>query len=136
MSNRLPKERVIKPLRDLLQLLLQLQTDKVGHLDLTHTPAPVLSKLIEHAEDCASTLHRGISAIGSLLAHSSAEIEDGTISSDTVEALGWLLAELGDFGAACFTLAAQSRKAKAAKANMPRELVNASSAEKKPSSGS
>jgi hypothetical protein len=113
MSHRLSKECVIRPLRDLLQLLPQLQTDKAGHVDLTHTPLPVLSKLIEHAEDCSSTLHRGISAIGSLLAHAATEIEDGTIGSDSVEALGWLLAELGDYGAACFMLAAQCRKAKA-----------------------
>lgn len=117
MSHRLPKECVIRPLHDLLRLLPQLQTDKAGHLDLTHTVPQILSKLIEHAEDCSSTLHRGISAIGSLLAHSASEIEDGTISSDTVEALGWLIAELGDYGAACFMLAAQCRKAKTANGN-------------------
>lgn len=38
-------------------------------------------------------------AIGHLMAQSAPELEDGTVSADTLEALGWLLAELGELGA-------------------------------------
>ena len=45
------------------------------------------------------------------MAHSAVVIDDGTVSSDTVEALGWLLAELGDLGAGLLVIAAHCRRA-------------------------
>jgi hypothetical protein len=38
-------------------------------------------------------------------------IEDGTIGADSLESLGFLMAELGDLAAACMTLAAHCRRA-------------------------
>jgi len=52
-----------------------------------------------------------IFAIGQLLAHASVQVETGELAQDTVEALGWLLAELGDAAAACVELAAPCRHA-------------------------
>ena len=58
-------------------------------------------------------LQLGISAVGQLLAHASVQVEVGEFDQDTVEALGWLLAELGDAAAACVELAAPCRRATA-----------------------
>jgi hypothetical protein len=38
-------------------------------------------------------------------------VEDGTIGADSLESLGFLMAELGDLAAACMTLAARCRRA-------------------------
>ena len=58
-------------------------------------PPSVLLELVEQAEAGAGALNLGISAVGTLMAHAAVPIEDGSISADTVEALGWLLGELG-----------------------------------------
>jgi hypothetical protein len=52
-----------------------------------------------------NVLRNGISSIGLLLAHSAVVVEDGTIgSSDALEALGYLLAELGALAAGSMVL--------------------------------
>jgi hypothetical protein len=45
-----------------------------------------------------------------VLAYAAPEVEDRTISSETVEALAWLLSELGALAAGCFALAAHCRR--------------------------
>lgn len=67
----------------LLRLLPQVHTLPSGEIDPAATPQAVLKELSENAFDCAATLHRGVSAIGSLMAYAAPEVEDGTISSDT-----------------------------------------------------
>jgi hypothetical protein len=37
-------------------------------------------------------------------------VEDGTISADCLEALGFLMSELGDMASGCMTLAAHCRR--------------------------
>lgn len=108
---RLTKEQAIRPMHDLLRLLPQLAMDNDGNLTPGANDPPLLAKVAESANDVAGCMHRGVSAIGCLLAHSAPEVEDGTVGSENVEALGWLLAELGDFGATCFILASQCRRA-------------------------
>jgi hypothetical protein len=66
--------------------------------------------LIEDAETAVGAINRGISAIGFLIADSAPEIDDGTIHQETIEALGWLLSELGELGGACVVLAARCRQ--------------------------
>ena len=75
--------------------------------------ATVLVQLAEAAELLQRIFQLGISATGQLLAHASVQVETGELDQGTVEALGWLLAELGDAAAACVELAAPCRQATA-----------------------
>jgi len=102
-----------KPMRDLLRLLPKLSIDSQGEPDFLNSPPSLLVDLASSADTGAKALSLGVAAIGNLIAYSAPEIEDGTISSDTVEALGWLLSELGEVAAACFVLAAKCRRARA-----------------------
>jgi len=55
----------------------------------------------------------GTSAVGQLMAYASVDIDTGELSQDAIEALGWLLAELGAGAAACMELAATCKRATA-----------------------
>lgn len=59
-------------------------------------------QIAENAEVAMNTIHLGLSAVGQILARAAPEVETGEISGDATEALGWLLAELGDFAATAF----------------------------------
>jgi hypothetical protein len=100
-------------MRQLLDRLPRLQRSAAGTIDLSHSPSELLGSIAEDAETTLSTIHQGLGAIGQLLAHSAVPIEDGTIGADSLESLGFLMAELGDLAAACMTLAAQCRRAAA-----------------------
>ncbi|MDR6535999.1 hypothetical protein J2739_001769 [Variovorax soli] len=101
-----------RPMRELLAQLQRLQlTDNTGEVDLRVCSSVLLADVAEDAETTISTIHQGLGAIGHLLAHSAVPIEDGTIGADSMESLGFLMAELGDLAAACMTLAARCRRA-------------------------
>jgi lysozyme family protein len=85
--------------------------DAAGELDLVHSSPTVLSSLIENADACAGAFNLGLSTIGQLVAHAAVEVEDGTIGAESIEALGWMLAELGNVAAFCVELAACCRQA-------------------------
>lgn len=65
----------------------------------------LLQRVGENAATVMSVCQNGLAALGHLLAHSAPVIEDGTVGADSVEALGWLMAEVGDLAAVCLTLA-------------------------------
>lgn len=109
--HRLASSEVERPLRTLVEQLPRLATGTGGEVDFANSPAALLASIAENAETGAALMGRGLSAVGCLLAYSAVEIEDGSITSDSVEALGWLLAELGDIAAVCFVLAASCRQA-------------------------
>lgn len=102
-----------RPMRDLLDQLARIPTDSSGQADLHACQASILLALAEDAEATMSSIHQGLGAVGHLLAHSAVPIEDGSIGADSVESLGFLMAELGDLAAACMTLAAHCRRAAA-----------------------
>jgi hypothetical protein len=97
------------PMRELLNHLRQLQT-VTGRNGSTSIPASLRTPLSENAEIVMAVCQNGMAALGQLLAHSSPVIEDGTVSADSLEALGWLIAELGDLTAYCLVLAADCRR--------------------------
>jgi hypothetical protein len=101
-----------KPLRDLLVRLPQLKVDAQGRLDLLKSSPSLVLEVAEHAETTVQAINLGIAAIGAIISFASAEIEDGTVAMGTVEALGWLLSELGETAAACLVLAAACRRAR------------------------
>ena len=92
----------LQPMRDLLRLLPQLPVSALGQPDFDAASPALLVQLAESAEVLHNTFNLGVVAIGQLLADASPEIDDGTVGQDTVEAIGWLLAELGTGSAICF----------------------------------
>lgn len=94
-----------------MALLPRLLVNDQGQPDFDGSDAMALVQIAEAAGLLQRVLQLGISAIGQLLAHASVQVETGELAQDTVEALGWLLAELGDAAAACVELAASCRRA-------------------------
>ena len=97
------------PMRELLNHLRQVQP-VVGRGGSASIPTSLRQPLSENAEIVMAVCQNGMAALGNLLAHSSPVIEDGTVGADSVEALGWLIAELGDMTAYCLVLAAECRR--------------------------
>ena len=102
-----------RPLRDLLVRLPQLATDTSGRLDLLASSPSLVLEIAEYAETSVKVINLGIAALGNVLPYAAPEIEDGTIATGTVEALGWLLAELSEVAASCLVLSAACRQARA-----------------------
>jgi hypothetical protein len=102
--------RTIRPLRDLLQRLPELPQGRRGGIDFGAADPDLMAAIADDADTAMRTVHLGISAIGNLLAHSAALVEDGTIGADCIESLGFLMTELGDLAAECMTLAASCRR--------------------------
>ena len=96
-------------MRELLNHLRQVHTvvERNGSASI---PTSLRQPLSENAETVMAVCQNGMAALGQLLAHSSPVIEDGTVGADSVEALGWLIAELGDMTAYCLVLAAECRR--------------------------
>jgi hypothetical protein len=109
-NSRLERAVSQKPMRELLELLRQLAPDYRCEFSVLPTKQSQ-AQLAASATSVMSVCNHGMAAIGHLLAHSAPVIEDGTIGADTVEALGWLLAELGDLAAYCMVLAVQNQYA-------------------------
>ena len=104
------REQAQRPLRDLLQRLPKLPLTPTQDIDFAGADAKLLVAIADDAETTVSVLHHGVGAIGHLLAHSAVVIEDGTISADCIESIGFLLAEISDLGAGCVVLAAECRR--------------------------
>ncbi len=97
------------PTRDLLNHLRELAPVS-GRNESDPISFALKQSLSEDAETVMAVCQNGMAALGQLLAHSSPVIEDGTVSAESVEALGWLIAELGDLTAYCLVLAADCRR--------------------------
>jgi hypothetical protein len=99
----------MRPMRDLLTDLRKLRrkldtasgTDALGELN---------TRIADNAETVGAVCQNGMAALGHLLAHSAPVIEDGSIGADSIEAIGYLLAEIGDLNVACMLLAADLRQ--------------------------
>jgi hypothetical protein len=97
-------------MRALVRALPSAHAFPEGGIDFEATPAALLASLADNAEVTAAGLSRGLSAVGNLIPYAAPELGDGTISADTIEALGWLMTELGDMAAACLVLATLCRR--------------------------
>ena len=104
------REQTQRPIRNLLKYLPRLPLKKSQEIDFEGADAELLVAIADDAETTVSVLHYGVGAIGHLLSQAAVAIEDGSVSADCVESLGYLIAELGDLGAGCMTLAAQCRR--------------------------
>ena len=98
----------LRPMRELLTDLRKLPCQgNVRSAD--ETPGGVNRRMVDNAQTIMAVCQNGMAALGHLLAHSAPVIEDGTISATSLEAIGWLMAELGDLSAACLLLSAEFR---------------------------
>jgi hypothetical protein len=107
-GSRLERTVSQKPMRELLELLRQSAPNHRCEFSVSATKQSQ-AQIAASATTVMGVCNHGMAAIGHLLAHSAPVIEDGTIGADTVEALGWLLTELGDLAAYCMVLAVQEQ---------------------------
>jgi hypothetical protein len=105
----------VSPIGEVLRGLPKLKIDARGELDLLGSSPTVLLSLAENAEACAGAMNLGLSAVGQLLAVAAPELDDHTIGSDSVEALGWMFAELGYAVAFLVELGIRCRQANSAR---------------------
>ena len=102
-----------RPLRSLLLLLPLLNAQPGSRVTYEMVDPALLVQLAEDAEAVIGTVQLGSSAIGQLMAHAAPEIEDRSVCSETVEALGWLLSELNDAAATLMVLLVECRQSTA-----------------------
>ncbi|MBK7646687.1 MAG: hypothetical protein IPJ12_05885 [Betaproteobacteria bacterium] len=95
-----------RPMRDLMLLMPHLPIRDKCEIDYEAADADLLVDIARHAETTLRTVHLGTSAIGELLVYASPEIGTGEFPANTIEAIGWLLADLGDLAATAHLLMA------------------------------
>lgn len=100
----------LRPLRDLLLLMPHLQVRTEYNIDYQSCESVLLYQIGTNADITMRTVHRGSAAIGRLLVYTSPEIGTGEFSSDSMEALGEVLAELGDLAATAHAIAASCQR--------------------------
>ena len=105
-------------MQDLLAILPALPLGGDGKQDYAAADTDLLRQLCEHAEDCMRVAQSGLQGIGTLLVHAAPETELGSVAGDVVEAIGHLLAELGDLAGHCLIVAAACRAQLAARETM------------------
>lgn len=92
-----------RPTRDLLLQLPLLTANGKSEIDYAVSDPALLLQLAGNAEIVVDTIHRGFSAIGQILAHAAPEVGN-EISTDSMESLGWFMAEISDLAATAFVL--------------------------------
>lgn len=102
-----------RPLFDLIAQLPRCVATATGELNYEASEPDLIKSMGQNAAQVMATMHMGLSAIGLLLANAGSEIEDRSLSADVVEALGFLLAELGDLAAQTDLIATSCRRATA-----------------------
>lgn len=99
----------LRATRELLRLLPMLQAEASAAQVATLSPSDLHARLAASCEACLRTIHQGLAALGHLVARCSLDLQDGTISHESVENLGHLMAELGDLAGECMRIAAACR---------------------------
>ena len=99
-----------RPLRDTLLLLPRLPLRGERDIDYEAADPALLSQLLENAQATMDTVHRGTTALGQLLVLASPEIGTGEFPADVMEALGYLLAEVGDLAVVMHSLSTSCQR--------------------------
>lgn len=97
-----------RPIRQLLLRLPLLPTTLDHRIDYEAADSALLLQLADDAATVVNTINQGLSALGVILAHSACEI-GSEIGSDTIEAIGWYIAESSDASATLLNLIAACR---------------------------
>jgi hypothetical protein len=100
----------LRPLRDLLLLMPHLQVRTEYNIDYESCESALLYQIGSNADTTMRTIHRGIAAIGKLLVYTSPEVGTDEFSADSTEALGFLIAELGDLAATAHIIATSCQR--------------------------
>ena len=93
----------LRPARDLLHQLPLLPIRPDFSVDYEAADAALLLAVAENGETVMNAFQLGLSALGVILAHASPEV-GSEIGSDTIEALGWFMAETADIASALLVL--------------------------------
>ena len=97
-----------RPTRQLMLRLPLLPTTPDHRVDYEAADPALLVRLADDAETVVNTISMGLSALGTILAHAASEV-GSEISSDTIEAIGWYIAESSDASATLLSLTAACR---------------------------
>lgn len=110
MRTKRSEEEIPRPMRDFILQLPLLNVTPSLEIDYPAADAELLVQIADNAETAMHVVQLGLSAVGQLLVRAAPEVEAGEISKDSIEALGWLMSELGDFSATAFALASACRR--------------------------
>nr|WP_315260673.1 hypothetical protein [uncultured Duganella sp.] len=95
---------------NLLLLMPHLPLTSKSEIDYAGADPALLMRLADAADSVLLITHIGTSAVGRLLAQAGGEpLGDATVA-DSVEALGWLVAELNDMAGAVHRISAACRR--------------------------
>lgn len=96
-------------IRNLFLLMPYLPVTTSAEIDYKAADPALLVQMADTAEATILMVHVSVSAIGQLLSRLTLFGSNDEVGADAVEALGWLLAELGDFAAVAFHIARACR---------------------------
>ena len=99
-----------RPMRRLFKCLPTLPLNSENTIDFQAADPALLVMLADDAQTTTRVIQQGVGAIGHLLAQSGVAIEEGSISADVVESLGYFLAEVSDLSIDCMVLACKCRR--------------------------
>ena len=97
-----------RPMRELLLQLPLLPVTPDHRIDYDAADPASLVQLAENAQTVMNTINMGLSAVGTILAHAASEV-GSEIGGDTIEALGWFVAETSDVSATLLSLVTACR---------------------------
>ena len=97
-----------RPTRELLLRLPLLPTTPNHRIDYEAADPALLVRLADDAETVVNTISMGLSALGTILAHAASEV-GSEIGGDTIEAIGWYIAESSDASVTLLSLIAACR---------------------------
>ena len=97
-----------RPTRQLMLRLPLLPTTPDHRVDYEAADPALLVELADDAETVVNTISMGLSALGTILAHAASEV-GSEIGTDTIEAIGWYIAESSDASVTLLSLIAACR---------------------------
>ena len=97
-----------RPTRQLMLRLPLLPTTPDHRVDSEAADPALLVELADDAETVVNTISMGLSALGTILAHAASEV-GSEIGTDTIEAIGWYIAESSETSATLLSLIAACR---------------------------
>lgn len=95
---------------NLLLLMPHIPLAESSEIDYAAADPAALAQLADAADASLLIVHLGTSAIGRILALTAMEPFSEEESADAAEALGWLVAELGDLARVAHTLSTMCRR--------------------------
>nr|WP_315221113.1 hypothetical protein [uncultured Duganella sp.] len=93
-----------------LALLLPYLPVTATNIDYAAADPALLMQLADAADSALLIIHIGTSAVGRLLAQAGIEPLGGATLADSIEALGWLVAELNDMAGAVHRISVACRR--------------------------